>query len=246
MEKLLAAVGLSKKESSIYLVLLENGMSTASNIASLISESRTNTYMLIESLISKRMILQDDSKVKKFNAADPRKIQSIMDAKQRELQDLSIQLQNRLPELSSKFSLANHRPGVAHRQGIEGFKESLLDMERCADEVLIIPSHITDDNREAYVMLQKALARRRAKGISSRSVLHEAGRQYNDIEAWPKKGIEVRFLGEKFYEGEVVIYADKCAFTVYAPTIIVTTITNKVIADTMRTVFENLWGSAKP
>jgi hypothetical protein len=56
----------------------------------------------------------------------------------------------------------------------------------------------------------------------------------------------VRFIGKDIYPGELVVYEDKCAFTVYQPELIVTIITNESIAATMRQLFDELWDRAEP
>ncbi|MDQ3159048.1 MAG: hypothetical protein M3P98_02860 [bacterium] len=247
MNDLLKQFGLNEKEANVYLILLENKAITVAQLAKLAKESRTNTYMILDKLLEMKLVVGDDSKVKRFNAVDPNQLNAVLVERQQELKRISAELRSALPSLSSKYRLAHHKPGVIYTEGLEGFKESLEDVERTGKEVLIIPSDTSVKNAEAFSMLLKALQKRKVKGVKSRIILHEDGRQYKNIEKWPKeRGVEVRFLGERAYEGEVVVYGDKCLFVTYAPELINTTITNKVIAETMRSLFENIWDMAKP
>lgn len=246
MLDVLKQLGLSEKEASIYLILIEYKDKTASELAKLAKESRTNVYMIIDRLSDMKLVSEDDSKVKRFNAVDPNRLSGLLLERQQELKTINSELRSVLPDLSSKYRLAHHKPGVVYREGLEGFIESLKDIERTGEEVLIIPSHTAENNTEAFSVLRKALFARKAKGVKSRAILQEGGRKYREIKDWPKRGIEVRFLGERYYEGEAVIYGDKCLFTAYEPELINTIITNAVIAKTMRALFENIWEQAKP
>ncbi len=53
------------------------------------------------------------------------------------------------------------------------------------------------------------------------------------------------FLSQEPLPGEIVIYGNKIAFTVYQPSLIVTIMTNETMTQTFRIIFEQLWQSAK-
>lgn len=246
MLEILKQLGLNEKEAQFYLVLLEHEALTTAELAKATGESRTNAYMIIEKLQAMRLVESDSSPVKRYTAVNPVQLQRILAEKQEDLKALNAQLRSILPGLSSKYQLAHHKPGVVYRQGLEGLRESFDDMTRTGKEVIIFNSDVSVQNEEAFAVILKSLKERKKRGIKSRALLHDAGREYPGIAEWPKKrNVNVRFSGDIPYEGEVAIYSDKCAFTVYMPEIIVTTITNPVIADTMRRVFENLWEQAQ-
>lgn len=247
MNEVLEQLGLNEKEAKLYLVLIEQGPLSAADLAKHAHETRTNTYMILERLQEMGLVSEDASKVKQFIAAEPQKLQRIVVDKQESLKAVNAQLRAVLPDLSSKYRLAHHKPGVIYREGIDGLRESFEDMTRTGKEILVFASDVTPQNPSAYSVIRKSLEKRKSRGVTSRVLLHEDGRKYDDIEEWPKsRNQNVRFIGESPYEGEVAIYGNKCTFTVYKPQIIVTTVTNDVIAETMRTVFENLWCKAKP
>ena len=247
MLPLLQRLGLNEKEARVYLLLIDNPHLTAAEIARLSEESRTNTYMILDRLVDIGVVAVGGEAVKRFDAMEPTGLQRIIYDKQAELKAAHAELRSVLPALNSKFRLSHHKPGVVYREGLDGLKESFADMTRTGEEVLIFISDLSPENPEALGVILNSLDARKKANIQSRALLHEAGRQYTNISEYvPKRNMHTRFIGETPYEGEVAIYGDKCAFTVYVPTIIVTTITNAVLANTMRTVFENLWQQAKP
>ncbi len=59
-----------------------------------------------------------------------------------------------------------------------------------------------------------------------------------------KRGYDVRFWNETPFVADIVLYDDKIGMTAYGDALITTVITNKVIADTFRVIFEGTWEAA--
>lgn len=248
MEQVLKDVGMSDKEARIYLVLLDNQWLSAAEIAKETNESRTNTYMLLDSLLSLGLVEEEGSRpIKRFVAAPPKVLRDILAAKQEEIKKASTTLNGYLPELTSKYRLSQHKPGVIYREGLDGLRDALEDQIRSADkEILLIPSSNADEHAEAFEMLKKATIKRKAHGIKTRALIHEGARDWEIIKFWPKHDVEVRYIGKSPYTGEVIIYGDTSLFLEYTTeTVITTALTNKNITATMKQLFEELWQKAK-
>ncbi len=248
MESALLDIGLNEKETALYLKLIENRPLTASEISKLAKETRTNTYMLLESLQVFGLVEFDDTQpVRRFVCQPPAKLHDMVIDRQQQLKQVDASLRSVLPELSSKYRLAQHKTGVIYREGLDGLRDVLEDMVRSQDEILLIPSSLANEHAEAFEMLKKAAVKRKAHKIGTRAVMFEGARDWDILKFWPKQGIETRFLGQEPYDGEVLIYGETCVFVEYAPDrIITTTLTNAVISTTMKQLFEQLWRTAKP
>jgi len=248
VDELLSQLGLNQKEAKLYQILLERKPETAAVISSESGESRTNTYMILESLQQKGLVAQDDSHtVRRYSVQSPQRLQELLLKRQEELKQANQALKTALPDLSSKYALAQHKPGVTHREGLQGLKDVLEDMVRSGEEILLIPSNIADEHKEAFILLQEATARRKESGIPTRALMHERGRLWPVMKVWPKQGVKTRFLGEDPYDGEVIMYGETCVFIEYSPdSIVTTTLINKTIATTMKQLFEQLWHVAIP
>lgn len=248
MEQALFEVGLNEKETAIYLLLVENKPLTAAEISKLSGETRTNTYMLLETLEGLGLVSFDDNQpVRRFVCQPPTKLRDIVIERQQQLKQADAFLRSVLPDLSSKYRLSQHKPGAIYREGLSGLRDVLEDMVKSREEILLIPSNTAHTHKEAFVMLQKATAKRKASGIPTRALMHEEGRQWPIMKVWPKQGVNTRFLGDQPYDGEVVLYGETCVFIEYTPDIIITTtLINKTIATTMKRLFEQLWLVARP
>lgn len=247
MDELLEQLGFSSKETKIYMMLLENGSRTAAEIARLSSEKRANTYMILDVLMAKGVIEpNDDTAVRTFSAATPTNLKKLLQQElDRQLQ-IKAALDAALPKLVSTYQLTNDKPGVAHMQGPDGFMTLLRDMTHSTTEVRLIASNKIPIDKQVLLDFRKMLLARKKAGISTRAIFHRDAKSDLQKELFSRRGIELRFLGEEEFDGEVALYESNVAFTVYEPSLVVTVITNSAITKTMGIVFEELWDKAKP
>jgi sugar-specific transcriptional regulator TrmB len=243
MEEVLEKAGLTPKEAHIYRLLLERGKATAAQLADISGEKRTNVYALLDSLVVQELVSIDDSQaVRQFMLNDPMNLQKLIQAQQTILGQATIGLQNVMPQLRSQYSLVNAKPGVVHMPGEQGLLRLLDDMVRSSSEVLLVASDMADV--EKIGGFKDKLLQRKANGVHTRAIAHDHDRERRR-DMYAERGMELRFLGELPYNGEVVIYENNVVFTVYEPSIITTVVTNEHIAQTMRTMFEGLWRQAE-
>lgn len=245
MQDVLMQLGLNQKEAQFYLFLLQDGDKTVSEIAKKQQESRTNAYMILDRLTEEQLVEADDSlPIRRYRAADPSKLRVRLNSQAQQVKQRQSLLQGILPELSSQFSLGQHKPGVVYLEGLAGLKLLLDDIARVETDVLIIASDEAHDDPTVRAVLEKGIAKRRAKDMTTRTVFQQANRTW--AKEFQAKGFEARFLFDQPVSGEVVVYGDKIALTVYKPALVTTVITNTVLAQTFRQLFEQLWMQAKP
>lgn len=128
--------------------------------------------------------------------------------------------------------------------GSDGFERLLGDMVRSKTEVLLVASNDIPDD-ETLKLFRQLLIERKNNGVKTRALFHRATYSERIKEEFNERGMEVRFIGDTPFKGEVALYEDNAVFTVYDPSLIVTVLTNKHIADTMRALFEQLWTIAE-
>jgi|GEM_PF-3069611 len=245
MDNLLAEIGLTETEVAVYKYLLTHSADTAAAIAKHTKQTRTNTYMVLNKLIDKSIIVADDSAaVRRYSAANPQVLQQQVRAQQQTLARTSKSLELALPELQSMFNLAQQRPGVINMEGLDGLRASFEDQAKSKTDLLLWGSYIANRDPRIWQIIEKGGYKRRARGINTRCLFHNEAAQWPHIQEFALKGFEVRLWGDRPIIGEVLIYDNRVTFTTYAPEIMVTILTNDVMADTFRTIFENCWQSA--
>ena len=245
MDTLLADLGLSTPEAKLYMYLLENAAETAAQIAKGTKQTRTNTYMLLAKLEERGMVVADDSTaVRKFSAAHPRILQKQLKAQQQALARTGKSLELALPDLLAAYNLAQQKPGIVYLQGIEGLKSSFEDQAKAQTDLLVWGSDIANRDPRVWQIIENGGYKRRAKNIQTKALFHTGAKKWPHIKEFAAKGFDVRLWGEPI-TGEVLIYDNRVTFTVYEPEIIVTILTNGVMANTFRAIFETCWASAK-
>jgi sugar-specific transcriptional regulator TrmB len=245
MDEQLQQLGLSAKEARVYLLLLEKPQQSAAGIAKELGEKRANTYMLLEQLAELHLVEVDETKpVRAYSAANPTALQKMLQRRLEREQHAAATLQKALPSLRSMYALASDKPGVVHMAGYDGFKAILDDQIRSSTDILLIASNDVPNKPEELVAFRKLLVARKNAGVRTRAIFHSGDRNDEFRRLFEERGIELRFLGEQPFRGEVALYEDNVVFTVYEPSLVSTVITNALIAETMRTLFEQLWNGA--
>jgi len=245
MDEVFEYLGINQKESLVYIELLKNGDLPAAEIAKLCRETRTNTYMILDKLVENSLVVVDDTRaVKSFSAVNPKTIQQKLAQKQDELVGLQTQLKRGMPELLSVYNVTRMKPGVVYLEGIKGLKLLLDDMVRSNTDAVIFPSNDVHSYSESWGVLQDGLKRRARADIRSRMLFYAHAKEYLDVKSFNKNNIEIKFWGGKKYPGEIVVYGNKCVFTTYEPKMIITILTNEVMATTLTNIFDELWAIA--
>ena len=245
MEEVLLQLGLTDKESAVYLLLLQTPLQTAQELAEATDIKRTNVYRILDNLLEQQLIVRDNSPVSKFSATEPNQLQKILAEKQLALKQTAKSLSATMPSFRSQYSLSRDKPGVYHMAGREGFERLLKDMISSQTEVQLVASNDVPDDKDTLKRFRELQLEMRDAGVATRALFHNAPYKDRIKREFTERGFDVRFIGDSPFRGEIVIYEDNVAFVVYDPSLVVTVVTNQHIATTMRLMFEQVWAIAK-
>lgn len=245
MNELFTSLGLSDNEAKIYQTLLKHEDLTATELSEKASETRTNTYSLLDKLIDMEVVETDESSpVRRYRAANPEKLRELLDDKKNFIAQTEAQLESVLPDLQSIYNLAQNKPGVFYYEGVEGFKKLLEDMALAKSDIWLLPSQMPPKNSQIDLILDRGVAKRRARGIKTKILLPEEAKEWKTLDRFRARNFEIRFIGEPV-NAEIISYDDKIAFTSYEPKLINTIITDKALAISMQMMFYELWCRAE-
>lgn len=128
---LLQKLGMTPKETKIYIKLLELGSSGANSLSKRIEENRTSTYSLLQSMEKKGFISYITKKnVKYYAPVDPQILIN-------HFFDEAKTLKNALPELLAVFNKYGQKPKITFYEGVNGIKqicETLLEVPNSVRE----------------------------------------------------------------------------------------------------------------
>ena len=235
---LLTSLGLSEKESALYLALLELGAADVSEIARKSGVKRSTSYLLLDSLAAKGFVSLQEAAGRQYKAEDPQKL--LAQEKNR-----FVQLEKALPGLLGLASSSANKPGTRFFTGIEGIKavyeESLL--QPSGTEILSIGNAeaveaAIDDFVNWYIM------RRVSHNLPMRSIIPATVEGLKTAERDPEELRETRILEpNEFTEPvEVMIYGHKIAAVSFVENeLIGVIIESAVLASVHRQLFEVMW-----
>ncbi len=247
MLKELQDIGLSEKEARVYLAALELGKTTAEKLATAAKVNRSTTYVQIEALMKMGLMsTYEEGKKTYFAPESPTYLKKILEAKRQEIGAKEKDLSALLPELTHLFEGAGERPVVRFYSGKEGIvtmREQILDTAKDKN-ILVMYSYdamaavFDEKEREAYS------DRRKAKGIAARIIYNSASGPFCGRFGRTDR----RHVSEQVLKvtNDIAIYDDKVAIANLRGTLFGVLIENKQIADSMRSMFEFMWGCIKP
>ncbi len=139
IKSLLDQIGLTDKESTVYLECLKHDELSPFQISKITSIPRTSVYDILMSLSLKKLIelQQSDGFTKqqtRVRAKNPSVLRKILQQKRKSLQLLELDLMHVLPQLKADFHQGKHEGNVQVFSGIEGAKKVYqLDAEDSID-----------------------------------------------------------------------------------------------------------------
>lgn len=240
MEKIaeqLKQFGLQGSEISIYLYLLENGVSTPPKIASGTGIARPNCYVILGTLSGKGLIaIQKNGKRKVYLAQDPEVLFQRLDEKKDALQGI-------LPDLRALAATQSNKPVIKFYEGFAQVKNiywQTLNAKRIygigstknlSELDPVFYKKYLGLLREKEIMFTDILSAE--SGSSTLRSTHELLKGYYSTKVLPHK-----------YSGvptDILVWDDTIALVSLVDPIFGTVLCNQQLAKTFRTIFDALF-----
>lgn len=140
-EKTLIQLGLNESQAKMYLALIRGGNMTPPELSALTSESRTNTYTVLDRLDELGLVKRTQKGKKlSYEAENPVALERLMERRRKEVHQAEQQVKNAMPALLNYFYTYQNRPGVRYFEGKEGILEMYVDQLRTKQDVYFIRS----------------------------------------------------------------------------------------------------------
>jgi HTH-type transcriptional regulator, sugar sensing transcriptional regulator len=244
LKDILTEFGLTEKETTIYLSLLELGPSPARAVARKSGVNRGTAYDILKQLVNLGLASFYRKGKQHFAAEPPERLIDAVEDKQTELQRLKINISEKLPELKTLYVQQGGRPSIRVYEGSKGIKKILEDIlstvgEQKIKEYSVYSSSTEKERLSIYKDFPQFNQKRIEKKINVRTIsLGQGGETVGlDERKWLK--------GESDRQTSTheIIYGNKVAHIGLDHTgnpfgVI---IENQGIFESQRLVFENLW-----
>jgi sugar-specific transcriptional regulator TrmB len=242
---LLKKLGLSDKEITIYLKVLEYGSLSVRRLAELTGINRGTAYDVLKTLEEQGLVRYQDRNGRQFFAAEePEILADLIERRLSDLQDTKEQVVDLIPELRALAGKQDLRPVSKYYEGKEGIHTVLDDILESVPETgeyyVYSTLGVREDIYEAYPEFNM---RRVKKNIKVCTIsLAPGGDTYGlDDRRWLPVGADGKNLTY------ILIYADKSAFIARDALgqVVVVVVENEMIYETQKTIFLNLWNVLK-
>lgn len=236
LQEKLVKIGLSERESQVYIAALELGPTGALQIARKTGINRPVVYNVLDTLKRRGLIeIQLHGLKQKFAPANPDQFDAIISEHKKIFSDA-------LPELLALYNLKGVKSQIKYYEGIEGIKtvyETTLREIRSGDAYYVFGRQ---ENWEGLDIkwLESFIERRARKNLDTRLIFEdsERGRMNKRMEgAWNQK---VRLTKQK-YNTDIVICPQRYITNDFEPPLQVLVIENENIINTQLQLFRYIW-----
>ena len=243
LEQNLQNFGVSSKEARVYLAALELGEASPKQLAAQAGIVRTTLYEMLPRLFRKNLL---NTVIKgKRRYLVPESPERLLAQRQADLYTLK-QAQ---PEFLALFNKIKEKPKVYFFEGPEGIKKIYEDILENKRNVRAFVGTDNIDEKLLRYLLEDYEPRRIEGQIFVRNITNENINLEKIMPTGEESLRENRIISRRKYpiSLEIVIYGDKVGYLTIQKTSksIALLVENKEIADSMKSIFELCWRTAK-
>lgn len=241
MLKELQDIGLSEKESRVYLAALELGQTTAEKLAKHAKVNRSTTYVQLESLMAKGLVsTHEEDKKTVFAPESPELLKRLLQKQKDEVTTKERDLTSILPALLQQFEGAGERPVVRFYPGKEGITAVREEVFSTKEKQLYVLFSYETSMSKIYTQkeIDEYTDRRNELGIHSKAIYT---RQEYFEKAWTDNITEVRFIPNIRLTVDIRIFDDKTALFSLEGAPFALVIESVQVASSMKSIFNFLW-----
>lgn len=241
----LLSFGLSTKETSVYISLLELGRATVSRIARKASINRTTGYNILDSLITRGLVSISGKEPKQeYIAERPELIVEMLHNQLRKTKLDIERAQALLPKLASVRRI-DSRPQIKFYEGIEGLKQVYEDT-LTSTETIRAYANYDDMHREMGAYFPSYYKRRADKGLFIVGIVPDSplARQRDSKNKEETRELAIVPADKFSISPDIEIYDNKVMIASWREKLGII-IESAEIADAMKKIFELAWAEAK-
>ena len=236
IQNVLKNYGLNEKQIQVYMSCLELGSAPVQKISQKSGLVRTSVYEILEVLRKKGFVnLFLKKKVKYYSAEDPEQVFRLAQNKLDSLKEI-------LPELNALYGNTRNRPRVRFYQGKEAMKLIMEEILSEAKELECFGA-IDDLLKETGDYHEKFVERRIKNKIPLRVILKDTktARTRKLLGAQQLRKVKLMVDSSIDSQGLIFIWNYKIAMFSYVQDLIGVVVESKVLANTQKSFFDNLW-----
>lgn len=237
IEQALQSIGLTQKESAVYMSCLELGQDSITHIAKKSGIKRPTVYLILESLQA-RGLINTVTKGKRtfYGGEEPQKLIGLLAEKQRSLQTV-------LPFLEALNNRRSEKPKVRFYEGKEGVLRIYEEMFEEKEMRFWGSMEVVSKEFEEVIRWFTKISD--TKKIRVFDLLTDTPRDRAYAKRVKRPGYEIRFFPKDLTTAlDTMIGETKISLNAFSPEPYGIIIESKAIADSMRSLWELAWRGA--
>lgn len=245
--EVLREVGLTERESRVYLALLELGSTTTGPLIKKSEVPNSKVYEVLESLQNKGLVSWIiKGKTKYFQASSPKQLLSLLKDKERRIEEI-------LPQLEMKQKLSQIKKSVELFEGVKAIRNMLLGLiqdVKKGEDWYGFSTGKTSQNKEIEKFYEWWGLLKISSGLKDHLLISSSNKtQFLDsLTKNAKRSLEktksLRFSNVSF-PGDTAIFKNRVILFNWDDAPIATLITNNNLAEQYADFFAGLWGKAE-
>jgi sugar-specific transcriptional regulator TrmB len=244
LKEFLAEYGLSDKEASVYLTMLELGPASVQDISKKSGVNRATTYVMIESL-KRRGLMSTFDKGKKtmFNPESPERLKRLIEKDLRVIQEKEDRLKEAMPSFLALFqSSGEHKPNVRFFEGEEGVKTAREILLYSQSEILTF--HSVDEGTHEVSKIDEKQRLHVGKQLHGKMIV--AVKPGLKLPHFDKTNWQARSIAYETspFTGDVYLFNGHVLFAMHKTKPIAVLIENQEIYNLLTAMFMAIWNGA--
>ncbi|MCA9347785.1 hypothetical protein KC867_00065 [Candidatus Saccharibacteria bacterium] len=240
--ELLENIGLNHSQAKAYLVLIESGALTPTELANKILQKRTTTYMIMNQLETLGLVEKTTKGTKTaYEATNPIALEKLSESRRKQLHQAETRVKQAMPALLSYYYSITEKPGIRLVQGVEGLKDIYADTLRAKQDIYFLrtPADVAKIDQEYF---DKYRQKRATLGIKTYAFTPDTAHSRASSNDDEKFHIQRQWISSDIYSApvEIDVYGDKTALLSFGEDIIGVIIQSPTIAEAMKQLISNL------
>jgi HTH-type transcriptional regulator, sugar sensing transcriptional regulator len=241
MKETLIKAGLSANEAGVYLVLLELGRGTVTQITRKAGLNRTTGYDVLDHLTAKGLVSISGKEPKEEYAAEsPERVVSLLEKQRDEKISHLETVKALLPELKSMHNVSE-RPKVRFYEGVEGLKDVYEDTLTSHEEIRAY-ANVNEMHEGLKGYFPKYYERRSERNINIRAIIPDSpiGKLRASKDKEEMRESRLVPVAKYNFSPEINIYDNKVMIASWREKLGII-IESAEIADAMKKIYELAW-----
>ena len=250
--QVLEQIGLTEKEATIYLALLEMGAQGATTISNKTQINRSTCYLILENLSEKGLIsTHTESNVQYFEALEPSSLLTYINKRQNELVIQQNIIQNNMPYLEAIKKENTGSTKTKYYKGADGILNLYLETLKTNERLIYSFLNISQIPKELLNVLEEIYVKERIKNKIEANIIYITSKNTEDKHKSSFKDEEslrhMKYIETDYsLSVEIQCIGNKTIITNFSPeNTFGILIENKELAESIKTLHKIMWSLTK-